>query len=291
MKPVISLAFAIILFVNSSFAQIDNSVTASVKISGNCGMCKNAIEKAADKKKVSKATWNEETKVAGITYDSKKTNLDAVLKDIALVGYDNQSFLAPDDVYNKLPECCKYKRESKQPLLASSQQQGQSTHQNSEGHNHSQTTVDNTIQTTNQLNAVFDSYFTLKDVLVKTDGNQASLKAKELKAAITAVKMDKLAMDVHTVWMKLVSGLTEDAEHINETKDIAHQRDHFMSLSKNMYELIKVAKTNDPVYYQFCPMANNGKGANWLSKEAGIKNPYYGAQMLTCGKTVEIIKQ
>lgn len=37
-------------------------------------------------------------------------------------------------------------------------------------------------------------------------------------------------------------------------------------------------------------MANDGKGANWLSKENVIKNPYYGSEMLHCGKTVEIIK-
>ena len=64
-----------------------------------------------------------------------------------------------------------------------------------------------------------------------------------------------------------------------------------MSLSKNMYELIKVVKPAETVYYQFCPMANDGKGANWLSKESGVKNPYYGSQMLSCGKTVETIKQ
>ena len=98
-------------------------------------------------------------------------------------------------------------------------------------------------------------------------------------------------MDVHTVWMKVLNDVKEDAEHINGTKDIAHQRDHFISLSKNMYALIKVAKTTETVYYQFCPMANEGKGANWLSKESGVKNPYYGSQMLTCGKTVETIKQ
>jgi hypothetical protein len=38
-------------------------------------------------------------------------------------------------------------------------------------------------------------------------------------------------------------------------------------------------------------MANSGKGANWLSKENAIKNPYYGSSMLTCGKTVEIIEK
>ena len=57
-----------------------------------------------------------------------------------------------------------------------------------------------------------------------------------------------------------------------------------------MHDLLLVAKFDTPVYYQFCPMANGGKGANWLSKENAVKNPYYGAQMMTCGKVVETIK-
>jgi len=91
--------------------------------------------------------------------------------------------------------------------------------------------------------------------------------------------------------MKIVDNLKEDAEYISNAKDITQQRDHFMRLSTNMYVLIKISKPSVAVYYQFCPMANEGKGANWLSKESGVKNPYYGSQMLTCGKTVETIKQ
>jgi hypothetical protein len=37
-------------------------------------------------------------------------------------------------------------------------------------------------------------------------------------------------------------------------------------------------------------MANKGKGANWLSLDINIKNPYYGNQMLTCGKVVDTIQ-
>jgi hypothetical protein len=90
--------------------------------------------------------------------------------------------------------------------------------------------------------------------------------------------------------MKVEKALKSDAQHINENKVTEHQREHFISLSKNMYELIKAAKPAETIYYQFCPMANDGKGANWLSKESIIKNPYYGAQMLSCGKVVETIK-
>ena len=109
--------------------------------------------------------------------------------------------------------------------------------------------------------------------------------------ALDAVEMGKLKMEEHTVWMKIEKGLKTDAQHIKENKDTELQREYFMSLSKNMYELIKAAKPAETVYYQFCPMANDGKGANWLSKESAIKNPYYGSQMLSCGKVVETIKK
>lgn len=290
MKPIILIAAIILLSTTILQAQIKNAKTETVKVYGNCGMCKTTIENSANKKKISKADWNEETKMATITYDSKKTNLDAVLKKIALAGYDNKNFLAPDAAYNKLPGCCKYDREKKQVAIVTQPAKGTTSPMQNHT-NHQQDGMNNAAQETNQLKVVFESYFTLKDALVKTDGNIASTKAKDLQTAINAVKMDKLPMDVHTVWMKVLNDLKEDAEHINGTKDISHQRDHFMSLSKNMYELIKIAKPAETVYYQFCPMANDGKGANWLSKESGIKNPYYGSQMLTCGKTIETIKQ
>lgn len=63
-----------------------------------------------------------------------------------------------------------------------------------------------------------------------------------------------------------------------KTKDISKQRNAFVLLSKNVYELAKVSKQNTPVYYQHCPMFNNGKGADWLSKGSAIKNPYYGTK-------------
>ena len=146
------------------------------------------------------------------------------------------------------------------------------------------------VQEANQLKAVFDNYFAVKDALVKTDGNTASTKAKELLSAINAVKMEKLSMDEHMVWMKELSNLKEDAEHISDTKDAGHQRDHFTTLSISIYKLIKVSKQDTPTYLQHCPMANDGKGADWLSKENTVKNPYYGSMMLSCGKTIETIK-
>ncbi|WP_121923996.1 DUF3347 domain-containing protein [Flavobacterium weaverense] len=141
-----------------------------------------------------------------------------------------------------------------------------------------------------KLNAVFENYFLLKDELVKTDGVTASAKAKLLSTSLSAVKMGELSKDVHKVWMKVMKNVMADAKGISATKDVKAQRVLFVSLSKKMYDLVKVAKFQTPVYYQYCPMANNGKGANWLSKENAVKNPYYGSKMMTCGEVVETIK-
>jgi copper chaperone CopZ len=280
----ILVAITILLSFTACEAQIKNAKTETVKIYGNCGMCEKRIEKVGSIKKTAKVDWNVDTKMATITYDSKKTNLDAILKRIALSGHDSDKFLAPNDAYSKLPNCCQYDRVAKVPVTVDAISGANKSE-------HSEMDITNSATTTeNQLKAIFDNYFAVKDALVKTDGNTASAKAKELLSAINAVKMETLKMDEHMAWMKVVANLKEDAEHISDTKNAGHQRDHFATLSKSIYELIKVSKQDTPTYFQHCPMANDGKGADWLSKENTIKNPYFGSMMLSCGKTVETIK-
>ncbi|WP_428229641.1 DUF3347 domain-containing protein [Flavobacterium sp.] len=142
------------------------------------------------------------------------------------------------------------------------------------------------IADSSQLQAVYDAYFTVKDALIKSDAKLTSAKATDLLTAITAIKMDKLKTNEHTAWMKVVKKLTADAKSISTTTDLKKQRETFKSLSKNTYDLIKVSKSDQVVYKQYCPMAD----ADWLSKEKAVKNPYYGSSMLTCGNVVETIK-
>ncbi len=267
--------------------QVKNAKTETVKIYGNCGMCETTIETAGNVKKIAKVDWDKDSKMAIITYDSTKTNQDEILKRIALAGYDSDKFLTPDDVYSKLHGCCQYERVNKTTIVKTDVNEDHSAH-NQDATTTEKSTATN--QEVNQLKAIFDNYFALKDALVKSDGKLASSIAKDLLSNVNAVNMTKLSNDEHTVWMKVMKDMAFDAGHIEETKDAGHQRDHFTSLSKNVYALIKVSKQESPVYYQNCPMYNDGKGANWLSKENAIKNPYYGSQMLTCGKTVETIK-
>lgn len=276
-------AVTILLFSFSSCnAQIKNARTESVKIYGNCEMCEKNIEAAGNVKKIATVDWNKDTKMATITYDITKTNQDEILKRIALAGYDSDKFLAPDDVYSKLAGCCQYERVNKTAIVSTAVIEDHSMH--------NQENVVETKPEVNQMKTIFESYFALKDALVKSDGKLASTIAKDLLANINSVKMEKLSSEEHTVWMKVMSSLKSNTEKIAATISIEKQRVVFMDMSANIYDLLKVSKQDYSIYYQNCPMYNDGKGANWLSKENAVKNPYYGSQMLTCGKTVETIK-
>jgi copper chaperone CopZ len=278
MKRIISFVILIGLLSSPLYGcegKIKNAKTVTFKVYGNCEMCKETIEEAAFKNKEAKVDWDVNSKLAKITFDSTKTNLNAVLKRIAQAGYDSDVFLASESSYNSLPQCCKYDRPVKKEIASPTEVaivKGQTDSSKA-----------------NSLQAVYDAYFDLKDALIKSDATIVATKAATLLKAINAIKMETLGSN-HMAFMNVEKDLKLHSQHISESKEIDHQRDHFSALSTAIYPLIKIAKANTTVYYDYCPMYNNGKGANWLSKEVEIKNPYFGSMMLNCGKVQETIK-
>jgi mercuric ion binding protein len=89
--------------------QMATSKTETIKVSGSCELCKARIEKAAKVDGVSKAEWNQNTKLLTLVYNPKVVTSDAVQKKIASVGHDTEKYKADDKVYNSLPGCCKYR--------------------------------------------------------------------------------------------------------------------------------------------------------------------------------------
>jgi periplasmic mercuric ion binding protein len=106
--------FTAILFsiftINTSTAQ--TAKTETIKVWGNCGMCKTTIEKAAKKGGAKTASWNEDSKELKVTYAVAKTSSAKIQESIAKSGYDTQDFTAVKTAYNNLPGCCKYDRKA-----------------------------------------------------------------------------------------------------------------------------------------------------------------------------------
>ena len=101
-----------LLFAPTIFAQ---EKTDTIKVSGECGMCKNRIQKALKLESISKATWDTETKLLTVTYSADKISNDEIQKKVAAVGHDTEKYKAEDAVYNKLPGCCQYERKQTSP--------------------------------------------------------------------------------------------------------------------------------------------------------------------------------
>ena len=137
------------------------------------------------------------------------------------------------------------------------------------------------------LSPVLADYYGVKDALVKDDPRGAAAAAGQLLSAVNGVNMTTLPETDHKAFMGLQTKLAYDARHISESTDIAHQREHFASLSANMAALAKHAHLSEqPIYEEYCPM----KKVYWLSNETAIHNPYYGASMSTCGKVTNTLK-
>lgn len=278
MKTTFKYISILLLFaIGKANAQPAQATLKDVAILGNCEMCKARIEKAGKKKGEAKVQWDGKSKTAIITYDSSKQTIDDILKRIALAGYDNEKYLAPDEAYAKLPECCKYERTLKK-----------GANENGKNANASKTSSEKQELKKTSLEVVFENYFNLKDALIQSDAKAAAKRSDDLSKQASNVDMTSLSEDQHKVWMKMMQTVIDISNKISQSDKIEEQRKNFSGLSSDFYQLAKVAKLNYEIYFQHCPMYNNG--ADWLSRDNQIKNPYYGNQMLTCGKTTETIK-
>jgi Cu(I)/Ag(I) efflux system membrane fusion protein len=135
------------------------------------------------------------------------------------------------------------------------------------------------------LEPLFNSYFKLKAALVNDDFENTKEAGKEMNNALSKVDMNQFKGDVHSLWMQQSSMLKKSTQHIEHLSDITAVREQFIRISNIM---IAIAESFDPIaspiYVQHCPMADSNKGADWLSKEKEILNPYFGQDMLTCGE-------
>ncbi len=142
-----------------------------------------------------------------------------------------------------------------------------------------------------QLDKVMELYLSIKDALVGDESHKAMTQAKSLLLALDKVDMMLVKDDAHIYWMKQQVEIKKESESISKKMNIKEQRKSFESLSEAIIKAMQAfGSKSTQLYVQNCPMAADGKGANWLSKSNEVLNPYYGEQMLTCGSVLDSIK-
>ncbi|MFP5040008.1 DUF3347 domain-containing protein [Parasediminibacterium sp. JCM 36343] len=149
-----------------------------------------------------------------------------------------------------------------------------------------------TIIATFPIKEILTNYLQLKNALAKDNSKDAATAANAMVAVLGKVEMKGLSKAEMKSYMDIADDLKENAEHIGANAGkIDHQREHFIMLSKDVTDLIKTfGNGGQTLYKDFCPMANEGKGALWISETKDIKNPYLGKAMPTCGSVKQTMQ-
>ncbi len=141
------------------------------------------------------------------------------------------------------------------------------------------------------LKRILNKYLELKDALVNDNFSLATQKVTELNKDLKNQEFPSLISEEKKVWESFQSELTEAVKMISEANSIEGQREGFDELSYTMIGMVKTFQLTDMgLYVQHCPMADDDRGADWLSASSEIRNPYFGDAMLTCGEVKEVIE-
>lgn len=142
-----------------------------------------------------------------------------------------------------------------------------------------------------QLRAVLDRYFALQAALAADNLAEARASVAPIREALATADMTLLKGETHMAWMKDLETVNAALKQLDDAKDLAATRTAFAALSQS---LIASAKrfgigSAQPVYRLHCPMAFDGKGADWLQATQEVQNPYFGARMPQCGSVEETL--
>ena len=151
-----------------------------------------------------------------------------------------------------------------------------------------QVTKPNETKAVASIAEILSSYIKMKNALAKDNDKEAAEAGNEMVQAFTGFNKTALTFEQAKIYGDIEDDAREHAEHIGSNAgNIKHQREHFDMLSKDIYQLVKAFGGGQKLYYDRCPMYNDGKGANWISETKEIANPYLGKAMPTCGTIKE----
>jgi Cu(I)/Ag(I) efflux system membrane fusion protein len=136
-----------------------------------------------------------------------------------------------------------------------------------------------------QLNEVVQAYLGLKEALVQADVKAAEEYSTRMTAALQNTDGSLLDGTARTFWEEKKTFLARHLRLSLEAQDIAAKRENFVFLSTPMVKVVQAfGGGGQELYIQYCPMANENRGAYWVSQEKAIRNPFMGESMLTCGE-------
>lgn len=142
-----------------------------------------------------------------------------------------------------------------------------------------------------QIAALAGHYLELKEALVAANAQTAQTHAKAVSDAAEKMDVSALEGEQKAFAEEKLEEIKGSASKMAAASEVSEQRESLELLSEATFALTKAfGASEETLYYQHCPMANNDKGAYWMSNEKEIRNPYFGEKMLNCGSTEEVLQ-
>jgi hypothetical protein len=139
---------------------------------------------------------------------------------------------------------------------------------------------------------VLGSYYGLKDAFIAEQDTAINRHAKELMLAVDSLSLSELKADTNLIATAktYATGISSELQGLVGEKELEAKRKSFQMVGDQLYDLIRTVQYDRAVvYHQYCPMAFNDQGANWLSNSAEIRNPYIPKKMPDCGEVKDSI--
>ncbi len=135
-------------------------------------------------------------------------------------------------------------------------------------------------------------YYSLKDNFIAEKDSGIAQSARSLMVSADSLQLDELMADSNIVSTArtYTLGISAELKGLLGEKALEEKRKSFQMVGDQLYDLIRTVQYDRAVvYHDYCPMAFNDQGANWLSNTAEIRNPYIPKKMLTCGEVKDSI--
>ena len=129
-----------------------------------------------------------------------------------------------------------------------------------------------------------EAYFNLTEALISADVQAAQAATKTLLHALQKNKQTPTSE-------KLLIHLSPLLLNMQKAHTLVNLRQAYGQLSEILIDASPNWSGKKALYVLYCPMALGNKGGQWLWHKKEVRNPYFGASMLTCGRVVKQVSQ
>lgn len=144
-----------------------------------------------------------------------------------------------------------------------------------------------------EARAVWQAYLALHRALAGDDSAAAREAAKTFSEALEALDRAVPSGPGRERFDAVLPGLREGLAALQGAEGIDEQRAGFEQVAMGLARWLREVDALDvgKVYLMRCPMAFDGRGAEWLQDERDVRNPYYGSRMPDCGVVKGVLRQ